>query len=751
MVMKNKRIGYLTQHLVLLILIFLGSVAQAQTITIAPTSPAGLGFTSACSSPTFNTFTVNVTLAPSASFPATTTFTIQLSDTAGNFVTTTTIPATIVTSTTTTRKLSFSFPTTLVGSELYKLKVVANTGASTFTSNASNVFPAYYKSQDLGYTINTNLSTATFCVGSSVTLSIDNPTSPVSPAFYSNLTYLWYKDGVLITGPGSNGTSYIVSTIGKYKVVTNYGTCTASSISFSNEVTVSSIGGGAIPNITSSGGTEVCFGSTNLDVPSGFTTYKWFLNGTLIPLATTRTYVASQPGSYTAELSNSSCAVTTPAIVLKPVVISASVNVPSTSVIYPGETKTITATTSGLVPTFQWFLNGTAITGAVSSSYNATEAGNYKVQITQTSGCVTSVEVPFVLENPINYSLAINSSTSYTACNNTTVKLDISNFTANLIGGSSASVLSQTNIGTYQWYKDNIMLIGQNANTITVTSALGSGMYKLIINFTNGTTTSVTSPDFKIVLKPDPLTEFVNISTTDTVLCIVGDTRTLFSNVSIPVTGMTYTWFKDGSILPSATAANLTTSDLGIYKVVVKYNSCDITSNDITLTPFNAGGVTVDKPKKIILAQGGSVTINATAPAGATYVWNSNGLFVSTTNSATFTNEGTATLTVSFPGVSCNVIKEFEIVYSSALNIPNVISPNNDGVNDTWSIPSDFLSADTEITILNSSGEIMLQTKDYLNNWPDTDIDYQAINPVYYYIIRKQSVDIKKGSITIVK
>jgi len=85
-------------------------------------------------------------------------------------------------------------------------------------------------------------------------------------------------------------------------------------------------------------------------------------------------------------------------------------------------------------------------------------------------------------------------------------------------------------------------------------------------------------------------------------------------------------------------------------------------------------------------------------------------------------------------------------------NIPNLISPNNDGINDTWVIPQVYVAGtNTQVVILSSQGKVMLQTNNYQNNWPENQIDFNAVNPVYYYIITTATNKTKKGSITVVK
>ena len=89
---------------------------------------------------------------------------------------------------------------------------------------------------------------------------------------------------------------------------------------------------------------------------------------------------------------------------------------------------------------------------------------------------------------------------------------------------------------------------------------------------------------------------------------------------------------------------------------------------------------------------------------------------------------------------------------TDATVIPNLVSPNNDGENDFWKIPKIYNSGtNTNIVILDSRGKIDFTTDNYINNWPQATIDFEAINPIYYYIITTAAGETKKGTITIVK
>jgi len=97
-------------------------------------------------------------------------------------------------------------------------------------------------------------------------------------------------------------------------------------------------------------------------------------------------------------------------------------------------------------------------------------------------------------------------------------------------------------------------------------------------------------------------------------------------------------------------------------------------------------------------------------------------------------------------------VEEFIDLFPDVENIPNLISPNGDGINDTWVIPTSYVSGtNTEVVILSSQGKTVFYTKDYLNSWPEDQLNLSSVNQVYYYIITPQDQEPKKGSITIIK
>src|SRR5439155_426780 len=200
----------------------------------------------------------------------------------------------------------------------------------------------------------------------------------------------------------------------------------------------------------------LCPGRCVVLTTSGGTSYQWALNGTAISGATASTYNATQAGTYSVTIFSGSCsgAASNTAVVSSGTAPSGSIT-PATATLCPG--GSVLLTTSGGT-SYQWALNGTAISGATSSTYNATQAGTYSVIIT-------------------NGSCSGAASNTSTLTAGTAPTGSISPATATLCPGGS--VLLTTSGGTsYQWALNGTAISGATQATYTATQA---GTYSVII------------------------------------------------------------------------------------------------------------------------------------------------------------------------------------------------------------------------------------------------------------------------------
>ncbi|WP_158728172.1 MULTISPECIES: gliding motility-associated C-terminal domain-containing protein [unclassified Flavobacterium] len=380
------------QFLFLLLFLLAINSVHAQFTINRPT----LGFTKICANSSFNTFEVSFSFNPAGSLNTSNQFILELSDGAGDF----SAPLALsysekpLTATPSSRTFVFAVPTT-TGGENFRIRVRSTSPEAT--SPSSNAFAAYYKVQDTQYSINNFIANATYCKGGSYLLTIDNPGigTNESPLKYPSLTYKWFKEPSSV--PIATTPSLIVTTPGKYYVETNYGTCTSDS--YSNRVTLVEASG-TVATINSSKGNPFCSseGPTILSTQAG-NSYQWFLNNVSIPGATSQEYTASTLGTYTVRVDFGGCT-STGSINLENASFTSSLNVTDTTIINEGETKQIVATTSANNPTYEWFLNGTLIASASTNTLNVTKEGKYSLTITQTTGCISKKELPFIINYP---------------------------------------------------------------------------------------------------------------------------------------------------------------------------------------------------------------------------------------------------------------------------------------------------------------------------------------------------------------
>ncbi|WP_228530350.1 gliding motility-associated C-terminal domain-containing protein [Tamlana sp. I1] len=230
-------------------------------------------------------------------------------------------------------------------------------------------------------------------------------------------------------------------------------------------------------------------------------------------------------------------------------------------------------------------------------------------------------------------------------------------------------------------------------------------------------------------------------------------------------TGDSYQWYKDGSIISGATEQTYVTNESGEYTVSVNLGSCTASASiNLDNSGFNSeiSGVSLDDDN--VIDDGDTLLVTVTTDASnPTFVWYLNNTVISgeTTNTYTVTTVGNYKVVVSQDSStgSCVASTDFEFkvtggsdFFPDVSNIPNIISPNGDGINDTWIIPKEYVAGtNTEVVIISAQGKVVFETKDYQNNWPEESIDFKSVNPVYYYIITPSNGSARKGTLTVLK
>lgn len=223
------------------------------------------------------------------------------------------------------------------------------------------------------------------------------------------------------------------------------------------------------------------------------------------------------------------------------------------------------------------------------------------------------------------------------------------------------------------------------------------------------------------------------------------------------IEGVSYQWFKDGVAIADATDQMYNTNQAGIYEVQVNLGDCSTTGlieleSELFDADINVSEVNTIEEGEIL-----SVLVTTTAIVPI-YEWYLNDTLISNADEDNYdiTESGTYKIIVTETDVaSCNGSWEFEFEvneqFPNVENIPNLISPNGDGINDRWVIPTKYVSGtNTMVMIMDNYGKVVLQTDNYLNNWPESDLGISSINQVFYYVIQSDN-ETRKGSVTVIK
>lgn len=444
-----------------------------------------------------------------------------------------------------------------------------------------------------------------------------------------------------------------------------------------------------VPAISLPGFATICPGDSVLLIGNGGTSYQWLLNNVLI--STNDSLWVTQSGSYNCIASNSYgctayawCSVTNK----PPPLVTMN---PSTGLICPNDSVLLTCSGSG---NFQWY-GPSGPFGTNSPFAYGTGPGNYYCVLTDSTGCVlvsntvTLIQyaTPFLLASPDNI-----------ICQDDSVVLNI-----------------VTNPGSIvQWQSP---LSGSSLTQVVTTP----GTFTCSI-ISCGITTLVS---VNIVLS----VPVAQITSLDSLVFCTGDSALLSANTG----NYSYSW--DPNDLNSQI---IYAHDSGLYVLTVTdINGCTATDSIRLVTYANTLGIPqvadtfICEGKYAVLNVTGSPTLewftdpNSSQPFHYGNSYTSPPLY----NSLTYYIQSHA------GGCRSPLIPVNITVDECDITVPNVFTPNGDGINDLFSFHSDGMNG-LHCKIFNRWGNLIYEWNDILGGWDGTNMHNGKLvsDGVYYYI-----------------
>ncbi|WP_299122671.1 gliding motility-associated C-terminal domain-containing protein [uncultured Tenacibaculum sp.] len=688
-------------------------------------------------------------------------FIVELSDADGNFgspaVKLTEVNTPIPNNKFKIDNVGFTLPPGTFGKN-YKIRI--RTTSPVVTSVESSSFEAYYNMfVDGGLSIQdaSGNNKPTLCPGQDLEVFLS--TTAVGQ-------YQWYRENgaVDILVATTQDPKYTITAPGLYYVVVDYGICkNAESVRIL--VTGISNADAQIANVSAI--EEIC--STKdyelkASINNSSYTYKWYYNGVEKQSSNSNTYIIpaeGQFGKYRLDIDTGDCTTTSNEVELKQK-SSASFSITTVnsgeSVMLPCETKKAEVTGAPSGATVQWYRNDIALTGQNLFEFNITSPGEYYAIVTDptsSSSCPATVKSEtysvFTLKKFI---VDIRTQdTNYTECESTTAKLVIIGVKASVEENANEYDLTDDQLNEtspvlirYQWHKDgNPITTGGTGKELDINSYLDNGEYELevkscILGTQNGKSAKTS---VKLAAPLPTITSMPNSNS----LCPGGTITYKIGGGLLP--GFTYEWFKDGGTTAVATnVVDFAVTEIGEYVLKMTGFGCERSIAPINVVLFDESAIEVTPSVKVVLNQGQTVTV--TASGGESYVWHEGqddtGTVLSTNETLDVNALGFYTVVVSVG--SCSVVKTIEVVeQDDQIIVPNIVTPNQDGVNDTWQISNRYAFQPTvTIQLYNSNGKEILNTTDYQNNWPTESLGNQR---VFYYKIIRDDVLIKAGTISV--
>lgn len=342
--------------------------------------------------------------------------------------------------------------------------------------------------------------------------------------------------------------------------------------------------------------------------------------------------------------------------------------------------------------------------------------GTYNVTITDANGC--SVSQTGTVVEPLSISVTLDSIIDATCINSTDGEIYIS-----VAGGTPGY--------TYEWISQTL------ADTLIVEDATGLAPMNYYITVTDINGCSMTD-----TFGVDTMLVVLANAGLDSILCF-GDSLLIegFSNI---LSGANYTWYDStGTIVSDTSVLDFGNLNSGFTNFILEVDYLGCTHQD-TVSFLMGDSLWVNAGPDVDIYPDQSESIGGAPTADPAYAvtWtpstfmDDSTLFNPTITDVLLSEWYYAVVTDS---LGCSEIDSMYVTLLPNLEIPDGISPDGNGLNDTWIL--DFLDqypgVSVKINVYNRWGELLFESdENYGDDWGGTTADGKKLPAgTYYYVI----------------
>ncbi len=258
------------------------------------------------------------------------------------------------------------------------------------------------------------------------------------------------------------------------------------------------------------------------------------------------------------------------------------------------------------------------------------------------------------------------------------------------------------NAVSWQWYKDGQIISGATTNSLTVTLP---GVYTVVAFNSEGCPSPASiAVEVQVIDNPIPVPPAQNLVDVG----ILKRSESKVVNVNEPYEYTLNVWNKGPLIATNVVAKDTLPVKLQFISV---YN-------------VSQGTASYDPASRVLTWSVGQLGVNIDAQLTYTAAGLNHGNIINTASASS--TEQDANLADNVSTDTKNIL---------GLSIPNVFTPNGDGMNDTFTIVGLNIYPENEILIFNRWGNSVFQEKNYHNEWTGPGLS----EGTYFYILKVKS------------